>query len=314
MKKMLVLLCLLLMLLPGAAWGTDSTWSTLDLQREAIAKNMPQLKQADGSFQIFGGDSARSHFAPENISIDIEKPFVRNLVNTIFHHKDYQDIQTLLEDYHRIYFSSLASGSWRLFDRAHFTGEDIYEEVNARTLTMMFITAGESEKMGDSVFSYRLDTCKINGDLCKILLTRHAEAGCLNKGQEAVMVMEDAVREGFLLEKVDGDWKIANILFDTSETFDGEPERIFNDSYTDVNMLNLFEAANDPDTWLNGFSFDVCQRGMYSPFGNYRSYVVGDFSSPQFDYEKLWKEQRYPQAAIDAWRAQQGTLVEQEEE
>ena len=118
---------------------------------------------------------SRSTFAPDAITIDTEKPLWLNLRNTIFHHADFAQIQTLLEDYHRTYFSSLASGSWRLFGRAHFTEDGIYEEANARTLYQMFACAGDGEAVGEGDFHYTYDLCRISGDLCKVVLTRHAE-------------------------------------------------------------------------------------------------------------------------------------------
>lgn len=291
-KRNILVLCLVLLLcLPVSAHAQDARWSVLDMQYAMIGENMPMLQQADGSYQILGGDSARSHFAPEKITIDIEKGFRLTLVNTLFHHKDFRAIQSLLEDYHRLYFSSLASGSWRLFGRDHFTGDDIYEEANARTVTMMFMNAAGGEKNGDGAFSYDYDVCEIAGDLCKVVLTRSAAVTDSDSGKDTI---EDQVREGFLLEKVDGEWKIANIIFDGTDVVRGDPERIF--SGGKVNMLNLFEKAAEPETWQKSFDFAHCQRQMLTTAGNYTSYLKGDFSAPQFDYAKLYNDLNGPAA------------------
>ena len=110
LRRVISVLCLALLLVPAPMLAVESTWSVVDMQHAMIAENIPKFEQADGSFEILGGDNARSTFAPDAITIDTEKPLWLNLRNTIFHHADFAQIQTLLEDYHRTYFSSLASG------------------------------------------------------------------------------------------------------------------------------------------------------------------------------------------------------------
>ena len=313
LRPVISVLCLALLLVPAPMLAVESTWSVVDMQHAMIAENIPQFAQADGSFEILGGDNARSAFAPDAITIDTEKPLWLNLRNTIFHHADFAQIQTLLEDYHRTYFSSLASGSWRLFDRAHFTEDGIYEEANARTLYQMFACAGDGEAVGEGDFHYTYDLCRISGDLCKVVLTRHAEVVAPSDEEAPYLafdgrVYEDAVREGYLLQKVEDEWKIANIIFDESENWDGDPDRIFNDSYTAVNSLNLFADAKEPEVWQSGFSFEKCQREMYSPYGNYMSYIEGSIESPVFLYEKLTYERDDPSATLEGWeQMQEGT-------
>ena len=177
----------------------------------------------------------------------------------------------------------------------------------------MFACAGDGEAVGEGDFHYTYDLCRISGDLCKVVLTRHAEVVAPSDEEAPYLafdgrVYEDAVREGYLLQKVEDEWKIANIIFDESENWDGDPDRIFNDSYTAVNSLNLFADAKEPEVWQSGFSFEKCQREMYSPYGNYMSYIEGSIESPVFLYEKLTYERDDPSATLEGWeQMQEGT-------
>ena len=278
-----------------------------------MAEYIVPRQQEDGSFFILGDTPTRENFALDKIEIDIEKPFLLNLVNNIFHHDDFEKIQALLEDYNRNYLYAAASGSWLLYDRAHFTGDDIYQEVNARSLYMIFHVPDAGLGCERGVFSYRLDDLRIDGDWAKVILTRSAETideDPRSEEADCSTVIEDAVREGYLLQKVDGDWTIANIIFAETERWSGDPDRIFNDTYTEVNMLNLFADAVDAAVWQKGFTFDKCQRGDYSPYGNFMSYIQGPIEAPVFLYEKLAYERDDPSATLAGWQAMQDGAVQ----
>ena len=64
MEKLVSVLCFLTLLVPAPMMAVESTWSVVDMQHAMIAENIPQFEQADGSFEILGGDNARSTFAP----------------------------------------------------------------------------------------------------------------------------------------------------------------------------------------------------------------------------------------------------------
>ena len=319
LRRVISVLCLALLLVPvltcPALAYDKSSWSVLDKQYEMKAQALPNRQDREienGYFWIMSdSEETIARYAPEEISLDVEKPFWQNLVNSIFHHGDYSEILALLETTQRNYFSAVASGAWRIFDRTYFVDDDIYEETNARTLYMTFKIPGAGNGTDRGEFGYHLDDVEISGDQAKVILTRSAET-IENEpdGETAyrVTVIEDAVREGYLLQKVEDEWKIANIIFDESENWDGDPDRIFNDSYTAVNTLNLFADAKEPEVWQSGFSFENCQREMYSPYGNYMSYIEGPIESPVFLYEKLTYERDDPSATLEGWeQMQEGT-------
>lgn len=293
MKKICFVLGILLFFFPTVCWGYDSQWaqtSARDTQMATMAENLPQFRQDDGSYWMMCNEETRALYAPEALTINVEKPLLMTVVNTVFHHSDFKEVQMLLEDYHRTYFSSIASGTWHLADEALFANTEICDEANARSLVMMFIYPGSGSGTQYGDFGYHIDSMKFADDLCKVMITRYAEVIDKEYDGRYSCIMEEAVREGFLLEKKEGQWKIANILFDTSDSFAGDADRIFSDDYTSVNMLNLFADAADPSTWRKGFDIKHCPREIYSIYGNYRSYLIGDGETLTFDYNKLVME------------------------
>ncbi|MEE0434987.1 MAG: hypothetical protein UDB11_06255 [Peptococcaceae bacterium] len=323
MKKLLSLLfCLFVVLCPVQAQAYDAGWANgmhKDYELSHIAKQVPQRMQMSGDYAWLTSDSEETilRYAPEKITVDVEKPLFLNILNSLFHKSDFKAIQHTLESYHKWYFSAVASGAWRLMDQALFAGDDIYEEANARTIFMMFKIPGAGSGTDYGHFSYHIDQMNIDGDWAKVVITRSAEVidnpeGDIDNNTDHGIVIEKDIREGYLMQKINDDWKIANIIFDQTDTFDGDPNRIFNDTYTAVNTLNLFADAKETEVWRDGFNFEKCQRKDYCPYGNYTSYIEGIITQPIFLYDKLVYERDNPSATLAGWNAMQEEATTQE--
>lgn len=316
MKKLLsLLLCLFVVLCPVQVQAYDAAWANgmhKDYELGHIAKQIPERMEMFGDYAWLASDSEATIlcYAPEKITVDVEKPPILNLWNSMFHRNDFKAIQHTLETYHRWYFSAVASGAWRLMEQTLFANDGIYEEANARTLFMMFKIPGAGSGTDYGHFGYHIDSMDIDGNWAKVIITRSAEViddpeGDIDNNTDHGIVIEENVREGYLMQKVDGEWKIANIIFDSTDTFDGDPDRIFNDTYTAVNTLNLFADTKEPEVWHQGFSFEKCQRKDYCPYGNYTSYIEGTITQPIFLYDKLVYERDDPTATLTGWKAMQ---------
>lgn len=302
----LFILCWLLLLPSTMSYAQDKIWmqnQNKDDFYRIIAENLTRSKNPDGSYCVMGNEETVKNFSWENIDIVIKKPLIQDIVNSILHYRDYRDIQNVIEECQRYYFFVVCSGNYKLNPREYFTNEGVYQEVNARNIYMMFKVpdAGLGCETGD--FFYSLDTVKIDHDIAKVFITRSAKTidnNPANEDSDCGVVIEEAVREGYLLEKIEGQWKIANVLFDNADYLEGDAQRIFNDENQTVNLFRMFEDAEDASIWTERFSFERCQRKDYCPYGNFMSYIIGDVETPAFNFDKLINERDNTDATLES--------------
>lgn len=302
----LCVFCLLLFLPSTVSYAQGKAWmqsQDKDDFYRIIAGNLTRSENPDGSYCVMGNEETQKTFGWNNIEIAVKKPFIQDIINSILHYRDYRDIQNVIEECQRYYFFVVCSGNYKLNPSEHFTNEGVYQEANARNIYMMFKVpdAGLGCETGD--FTYSLDTVKIDHDVAKVFITRSAKTignNSANEGNDCGVVIEEAVREGYLLEKTEGQWKIANILFDNADYLEGDTQRIFNDENQTVNLFRMFEDAEDASIWTERFSFEKCQRKDYCPYGNFMSYIIGDIETPAFNYDKLINERDNMDATLDS--------------
>ncbi|MEE0510568.1 MAG: hypothetical protein UDG94_04975 [Peptococcaceae bacterium] len=305
-KKWLCFICMLLLFVPTASYGQDKAWiqsQYKDYYYGLLADNLAQLKNTDDSYCVTGTKQTLETFSWDNIQFFVKKPFVQNVINSILHRQDYKDIQNVIEECQHYYVYTICSGFFKLEPNDHFVNENIFQETNARNIYMLFKIpdAGLGCEAGD--FSYSLDTVKIDNDVAKVFITRSVKTidnNPANEDSDCGIVIEEAVREGYLLEKKEGQWKIANILFDNADYLEGDAKRIFNDENQTVNLFRMFEDAEDASIWTERFSFEKCQRKDYCPYGNFMSYIIGDVETPVFNYDKLINERDNTDATLES--------------
>lgn len=293
-KKLISMVCLVSILLSCPAWAQDKAFKNsryLDSYLKGLADFIPERRTPDGSFFIFGDEPTSLNFSRDEIQILVEKPFWQNLYQMIFHKKDYEQIQTLLEEYNRFYLSAVASGVLTLYPEVHFTNQGIFEEANARTFYKMFEVPDAGLGCDNGLFQYTIDTIKIDGDDAKVIITRSADVHDSGDGKSDT-VIEENVREGYLLHKTEGEWKFENIIFDNSLFYQGDQDEMFDDKWG-FNTFALFEESDDITVWRNAFTFAECQRKCYTPYGNYREYLQGEITAPTFDYERFSEEKTF---------------------
>lgn len=302
----LCIFCLLLFLPSTVSYAQGKAWmqsQDKDDFYRIIAENLTRSENPDGSYCVMGNEETQNTFGWNNIEIVVKKPFIQDIINSILHYRDYRDIQNMIEECQRYYFFVVCSGNYKLNPSEHFTNEGVYQEANARNIYMMFKVPDAGLGCGAGDFSYSLDTVKIDNDVAKVFITRSAKTidnNSANEGNDCGVVIEEAVREGYLLEKTEGQWKIANILFDNADYLEGDAQRIFNDENQTVNLFRMFEDAEDASIWTDRFNFEKCQRKDYCPYGNFMSYIIGDVESPAFNYDKLINERNNTDATLES--------------
>lgn len=285
---------LLLVLMPFAVQAQDASYET-------SAQTIFERETADGSFNVMGDESTWEAFSVDRIQINVQTNAWTNLYQSIFHRADYKEIKTLLETYNRYYFSSLSSGRLTLCPQACFVSEGLFQEANARSLYMIykFPDARDGKDTGD--FSFSIEKMMIKGDLAKVVIKRDVSLEGGNEGY----VLEQQVREGYLLKRTDNAWRIENIVFDNASYFDGEPDKIFSDNLV-VNAFAFFADTKDPAVLQEAFSFEIFRREDYSPYENYIDFVIGgDITRPAFDIQRF-NEVRSALSTINAdWNSKE---------
>lgn len=310
-KKWMLVCCLLMLIVPVTGYAQDKAWMKNEHKDEyysILASNTNRIENLDGSYHVMGDEPTLENFSWDEISTTVKKPFFQNLVNSLLHRQEYQDIQKVIEECQHYFLFDVCSGSIKLQPRSCFTNDGVYQEANARNFYMMFKVPDAGLGCEEEVCSYSLDTVKISDNVAKVFITRSIKTideNPISDDRDCGVVVEENVREGYLLEKVNDEWKIANILFDNAAYLEGEASRIFNDENQTVNLFRMFEDAEDASIWTERFNFEKCQRKDYCPYGNYMSYIIGDIEALIFDYDKLVYERDHPDATIENWRALQ---------
>lgn len=116
--------------------------------------------------------------------------------------------------------------------------------------------------------------------------------------------MENDVREGYLLRKNSGVWQIENIIFDNKEYYIGDDDKLISDR-GGFNTFEFFKESKDLSVLKQALSFEKCQPNSYLPFGNYSDFVIGDLTSPVFDYEKMLEVKNGYGTLISNWNETQ---------
>lgn len=297
--KRIIMFCFLLILLPTAILANDEADWTENIRRQErcaeLAKTLPERSMNGNGFFVMGTDDTHMkpfhELAKNNIDIVVTNHIgiFANLRNTLFHQDDTDAIKAVIENCNRYYLSSMTSGYWALMPRELFTNDGIYKEANARNLYQIFYWQDVGVGTSEEHFRYDINTLHIDGNYAQVIITRNAELSSAEPIDGVIQAasLETNVREAYLLQKHDGEWKIENIIFDNRAYFNGTLNDIMNIYETKLNTFLMFERANSADVWKEGFNFENCQPKNYSPYGNYSDFIIGTLNRPQFDYDRF---------------------------
>lgn len=299
LKRIIAMCCLLLLLCPTVLYANEEADWTENICREEryaeLAKTLPERSMNGNGFFVMGTDDTHmklfNELARDNIDIVVNSQLgiFDTLRNTLFHHDDAEAIKAVVENCNHYYLSSMVSGYWALMPRDLFTNDGIYKEANARNLYQIFFWQDVWVGTSEEHFRYDINTLHIDGNEAQVIITRNAELSSTKPIDGAIQAvcLENGVREAYLLQKHDGEWKIENIIFDNRAYFNGAPTDLMNAYETKINTFLMFEKAENAEVWKDGFCFENCQPKNYCPYVNYSDFIIGTLSRPQFDYDRF---------------------------
>lgn len=238
-----------------------------------IAATISEREIEEGVFEVFQGDKMHEEFSKENIELDVSVPFNVKVRYFFGKRADMNAIKDEVVGYNKTYLSCVFSGLFQLYPRDHFASEGIYQEANARDLYAMFAHPNAGMHVDETDFSLDIEQLVINGDQAKVIAERNYDVvHGDSKGQ-----VQCGGPEAYLLKKVDGDWKIENIIFESfMQTPTSTPNKVF----------TQFEQAGKNENWLETYSFEKCPRSTYESDENFSDYIEGSIDSPVFLIEK----------------------------
>ena len=286
-----VLLFMFLFSLPLPVWALDGSvlanWQTRDAYCAEMAATIPEHKDNDGSFSVMGELVDMKEFSSMPINIYIRKNLSVTLDNLFYKKDDVQEIQSLVEKVNNYYYATLLSSRFKIMPRENFTNNQIFEEANARNLYELFMNPDCGIGMSEGHFRIQIEELKIINDYAKVIINREASVEGRNpyNGTDGWQ-LEKGKREGYLLQKSDGEWQIENIIFGNSSYYYGGNKKLINEEGR-INTFVFFEKSDDSAVWKKAFTFEKCPTEDYSPFGNYSEYIIGDLGAPIFNYEKM---------------------------
>lgn len=288
-----ILLFIFLFSLPLPVCAVDGSvlanWQTRGAYCAEMAATIPEHKNDDGSFSVMGELVDMKEFSSMPIKIYIRKNLSVTLDNLFNNKDDVQEIQALVEKVNNYYYATLLSGRFKIMPRENFTNNQIFEEANARNLYELFMNPDCGIGMSEGHFRIQIEKLKIIDDYAKVIINREASVEGHNpyNGTDGWQ-LENSKREGYLLQKSDGGWKIENIIFGNSLNYYGSTKKLITEEGR-INTFVFFEKSDDSAVWKKAFTFEKCPTKDYSPFGNYSEYIIGDLSAPIFNYDKCFK-------------------------
>lgn len=232
---------------------------------EDRAQHLVDYTLDDGSMVVTEDAAAQKMFYEEDFAIDLidAVPAQGEALS-----EDGKAVQDLVGAYNEITLSSLFSGVYQLMPRAAFVSDAIYEEANARNLYELFNKPMAGKNVASYEFAIEYTQLEVGETYAKVVIKRQAD---VVYDQEKDPDRSYGGVEGYLLKKVDGEWKIENILFATdavSPTFEA------------------FVAATDEAVWEN-YTFEKCPRKSYDAANNFRDFIEGPIDAPSVNLEMM---------------------------
>lgn len=267
---MIAVSLLLLLLFPNEIWASEDE-STNYIKTAITEKGTHayDYQLSDGSYALFGNDESHIAFSKENMELDCSLNIQAQIVDLLLQNDETEQVTDVVYGYLQTYLSSLFSGIYQVEPRTHFYSEAIYQEANARNLYEVFNRRDAGVGVNNYDFAVHVDQLKIRGDLAKVIVTLDAD---VLYPDEEITKVSYGTREGYLLKKVDGQWTIENIIFQSNFT---------NDTFRDFcNAVNV-------DEWQSRFSFENCQRKNYESNKNFSDYLLGSIDRPALNIEEM---------------------------
>lgn len=232
---------------------------------EDRAQHLADYTLDDGSMVVSEDKAAQEMFYKEDFEVDVIDAVPTQGESLS---EDGKAVMDLVGEYNEITLSSLFSGVYQLMPREDFVSDGIYKEANARNLYELFNKPRAGENVASYEFAIEYTQLEVGETYAKVVVQRQAD---VVYDQEKDPNRRYGGVEGYLLKKVDGEWKIENILFNTDAV-----RPTFED----------FAASTDEAAWEN-YTFEKCPRKSYDAANNFSDYIEGPIDAPTVNLEMM---------------------------
>lgn len=229
----------------------------------AMAAHIVDTRTEKGTYLLMGTAKSREDFAPEKLQYHVQMGREEENLAQRFKSSNMGKIRTLLADVNSTYFASLYSGEWRLLPRECFVSDGIYKEANARTLVDMFKRPNLGVNVSGAYFNLDIDKVRVRGDWAMAVATRSENVSYIGNVQPQI---HKNVAEAYILHKIDGDWRIENIVFSN-----GAPTAA---------IRTLIGPETSREEWEKDYCFKALRRVDDLGEKNYSDYIQGDIEAP----------------------------------
>lgn len=234
MKKICAVMLIVCMLLPNAAFASTSETNFHD--EESKLQKMTDT---------YLGNIITSK---EQVCINDETSNGQEMLfSTNNQNEDERKIKNLIEDYNRAMFLNII-GHETTMDPSFVASQELLNELNARSLYLK-----ENYGGGKNFTSYDFDLYyedfSIDNDVAKVIILQDVVFQTKFEDKEYPIDADFVRNEGYVLKKINGDWKLINVIFNT--------EGIENDA------LDALRKSNLSSEWTTSFDFANLKRDQY---------------------------------------------------
>ena len=228
-----------------------------------LAAHIADTRTEDGTYVLMGTEKSHKAFTPAKLQYHVAMHGKEETFTRRFKFSNMAKIRTLLADVTSTYYASLYSGEWRLVPRECFVSDGIYKEANARTLVDMFAQPNLGVNVSNAYFNLEIEKVRIQGQWA-MAVTNHSEnIGYIGNAQPPRI---KNTAEAYILHKIDGEWRIENIIFSN-----GAPTPA---------IKNLIGPQTRSDDWQTAYCFKALRRADDLGEKNYSDYIQGDIEAP----------------------------------
>ena len=221
-------------------------------------------------------------------------------------------IKEVIEEYNKTVFLSII-GHEKTLDTSFSSDQALLDELNARSIYL-----GQNFGGGTTFTSYNFDIyyddLAIDGDKAKAVITQDITFQTSFEDKEYLVDADYVREEGYVLQKIDGEWKLVNVIFNS--------EGLPNDA-----MAALMDSDSS-DEWIADFDFEPLSRDQYEDDRTFTDMLdengeidLGSLVDPYVEYSAAYDDPSlldpmpraaYSKAACDAYAEKYGRTINNE--
>lgn len=156
-------------------------------------------------------------------------------------------IKDVIEEYNKTVFLSII-GHEKSLDTSFSNDQALLDELNARNI-YLGQNFGGGTTFTSYVFGINYEDLAIEGDKAKAVITQDIIFQTNFEDKDAPIDADYVRKEGYVLQKIDGEWKLVNVIFNS--------EGLPNDA------IDALMDSDSSDEWVTDFNFESLSRDQY---------------------------------------------------